>query len=242
MNEILDYLDRFSKILTWQMILVFLILFARKSIMSILNSFSILLGKANKFVFDGRTLTIEQVFQKVEDQKKEISDKEREIKDLENGGIRIKPQSSRKELESRFEILKKSNIDLKGFDIDKLQRELQIESINSDGDPIKGNFGGKNAVGNLLLNARVEELPNNLYKINVSLSSTDSTKPLNGNVKYYLHPTFTPDNRLVKPEDGIAKLTLISYGSFTIGAEYEGKRLELDLAELDGVSEEFKKS
>ena len=61
-------------------------------------------------------------------------------------------------------------------------------------------------------------------------------------VIFALHPTFgDPPARIVTVEDGEAELTLLSYGSFTVGAiADDGTELELDLAELPGVSQTFK--
>ena len=237
MNEVLDWLERFSKILTWQMIFVFLLLFARKSIISILNSFSILLGKANRFIYDGKQLTIEEIIRKVEEKDEVIKEKEREIKNIEDGGIQtIKSTPELSNSSDNAETLKKYS----GRNIRSFQNEENKINLEAPLDPLKGEFGGKNVLGNLLLDAKVNELPTGLFKINISFNSTDKTEALTGSVKFYLHPTFHPDTRIVKIEKGIARLTLISYGSFTLGAEYEGKRLELDLAELEGVSEDFK--
>ena len=74
----------------------------------------------------------------------------------------------------------------------------------------------------------------------LSLSSKFNENPIIGKVIFHLHPTFHLPVREVDIIDGKAKLTLISYGSFTVGAECEGSKMELDLAELEGVSEEFR--
>lgn len=113
-------------------------------------------------------------------------------------------------------------------------------------DPQKGQWNGKATNNNRQLTATISEISNWLFKIQTKVCSTDPDKyPLKDGeiVLFALHDTYgDPPFRIVKAEDGCASLELISYGSFTIGAYADmGKtELELDLAELPGVSEYFK--
>ena len=76
-------------------------------------------------------------------------------------------------------------------------------------------------------------------------STKPDEKPLKGLVTFHLHPTFKNKNPIIAVNnDGRAILNLNwVYGSFTVGAEADNRatKLELDLAELPGVTEEFKK-
>jgi hypothetical protein len=113
-------------------------------------------------------------------------------------------------------------------------------------DPQKGQWNGKATNNNRQLTATISEISNWLFKIQTKVCSTDPDKyPLKDGeiVLFALHDTYgDPPFRIVKAEDGCASLELISYGSFTIGAYADmGKtELELDLAELPGVSDYFK--
>lgn len=83
------------------------------------------------------------------------------------------------------------------------------------------------------------------YEIVLKVFSTKPVEnPLDGYVNFYLHNSFNRKVRKIKVREGIAKLVLYAYGSFTVGAVCDNGRtwLELDLAELPGVSEKFKKS
>ena len=242
LEYILSYIERLSKAISWQLIVVILLFFGRKQIGGVVSSFANLLGKANKFIFDGKTLTIEEVIQKCQEKNIIVKEQEKEINEIQDN-IRPKLVIKEIDLNSSLEILKNSNVNISEVDLaNTLREKIATEHyiFKTDDDTLKGKFGGKNNVANLLLDAKVEAIPNDLYKIRIILSSTDAANPIIGNVKFFLHHTFNPNFRVVKAENGKAKLTVISYGSFTLGAEYEGKRLELDLADLEGVSEEFK--
>jgi hypothetical protein len=53
-------------------------------------------------------------------------------------------------------------------------------------------------------------------------------------VTFYLHDTFDPDEETVEARDGVAKLEVVAYGAFTVGARTaEGVTLELDLSGKD---------
>ena len=62
---------------------------------------------------------------------------------------------------------------------------------------------------------------------------------------FHLHPTFADPNPVVDVINGKAELNLVSYGSFTVGAETDDKtrKFKLDLAkDVPGMSEEFKQA
>lgn len=118
--------------------------------------------------------------------------------------------------------------------------------LRKNNDPQKGMWGGKSINNNRQIQATVSDRTLGLFHITLRVSSTD---PVNSPfedgevVLFALHDSFgDPPIRLSKIDNGIAELTLISYGSFTVGAlTDEGKtELELDLAEIQGVSEYFK--
>jgi hypothetical protein len=111
-------------------------------------------------------------------------------------------------------------------------------------DPQKNQWGNLSINKNRKLTATVEPMPGNtkLYKIKMEVFSTSTMDPLNGTVLFHLHPTFANPDQEIKVINGKAELFLLSWGSFTVGAETDNKaiKLELDLAGLPGVSEEFR--
>jgi hypothetical protein len=111
-------------------------------------------------------------------------------------------------------------------------------------DPQKNQWEKSSINKNRKLAATVEPMPGNtkLYKIKMEVISTSSADPLSGTVLFHLHPTFANPDQEIKVINGKAELFLLSWGSFTVGAETDNKaiKLELDLAELPGVSEEFR--
>lgn len=134
--------------------------------------------------------------------------------------------------------------------IDNMVNEAKLKLENglktNINDPQKGQWNGKAINNGRQITATVSEIGKWLFQINLKVSSTDQINlPLESGdtVLFALHNTFgDPPFRLVKVEDGSAKLDLISYGSFTIGvfADKGKTELELDLAELPGVSDYFK--
>ena len=124
-------------------------------------------------------------------------------------------------------------------------RTLQGKTIHKD-DPQKRQWGEKSTNNYRQLTATVDpKLIPGLFRINLKVESTDpDNNPLQDEeiVLFALHDTFgDPPIRLVKVINGRAELSLISYGSFTVGAitDKGNTELELDLADLPGVSEYF---
>jgi hypothetical protein len=111
-------------------------------------------------------------------------------------------------------------------------------------DPQKNQWGKLSQNKNRKLTAEVEQMPGNtnLYKVKLLVSSTSAMDPLRGTVWFHLHPTFANPDLEAEVVNGKAELFLLSWGSFTVGAETDNKtiELELDLGELPGVPEHFK--
>lgn len=112
-----------------------------------------------------------------------------------------------------------------------------------DSDPHKGNFGGQATSGGYQLQAEVTQLAEggSLYGVRLTVSPLAGSPPLNGPVRFYLHPTFARAEHDVLPVDGVAELKIVAQEAFTVGAQTsEGVRLELDLRDVPGVPEAFK--
>jgi hypothetical protein len=102
-------------------------------------------------------------------------------------------------------------------------------------DPHKGRFGGKAESNSWKLSATVEpEMTRSLYEVRLVVQSSRAPAP-SGEVVFHLHPTFPHPVKNVALKEGKAKLKLLAYGAFTVGAECDGgqTRLELDLSEGD---------
>lgn len=97
---------------------------------------------------------------------------------------------------------------------------------------------------NRKISATVALVPNTkLYKIKLVVESTSKSDPLKGDVWFHLHPSFAEPNPVIETVNGKAELNLVTYGSFTVGAETDKRqrKVKLDLAkDVPGVSEEFK--
>ena len=110
-------------------------------------------------------------------------------------------------------------------------------------DPWAGQFGYKSSNNRRLLQASILPVPGNpdLRAISLTVQSLDPEgAPLQGFVKFFLHPTFRNPTPVVPVSSGgAARLAIIAWGAFTVGAlADEGKtRLELDLAKQPGADE-----
>lgn len=132
---------------------------------------------------------------------------------------------------------------IKFREINNEVNEKMSDSYSED-DPQKGKWGGGSIKNNRELKAEVSEsslLPE-FYNIHLEVVSTNPQEPLKGQVIFHLHPTFVDPVRIVPVENGKAELDLLAYGSFTVGVECDNKntQLELDLSELEGVSQTFR--
>ena len=119
--------------------------------------------------------------------------------------------------------------------------ESQVEN---DSDPLKHSWEGNLKDRNRSVFAEVHPLEGtNYYQLRIVVRSTDPNRdPLKGKVKFHLHPSFPNPHPEIEVKDGEAVLSLISYGSFTLGAETEdGAKLKIDLAQdVPSVTEQFK--
>jgi hypothetical protein len=111
-------------------------------------------------------------------------------------------------------------------------------------DPHNGNFGRKAVSGDRLLTATISPAPQYAdYECDVVLEvrSLPAGRPFRGQVTFFLHPTFDPDEIRVKVTNGTASTRIEADGAFTVGAESDrGRtRLELDLGTIPGGTDSF---
>lgn len=130
--------------------------------------------------------------------------------------------------------------------IDMARQKTQKGLLEKNNDPQLGQWGGRSIRNNRQLTATVKDKGIGLFRLHIRVASTDPVNdpiPDGEVILFALHDTFgDPPIRLVKAENGTADLSLISYGSFTVGAALDGGNieLELNLADLPGVSNYFK--
>lgn len=115
--------------------------------------------------------------------------------------------------------------------------ELSKEKIQIyTSDPQKGRWGGLSERNGRKLIASVIPLPGSkeLFKVIIKVIATDIHNPIRNKVLFHLHNSFPNPNPEIYVIQGEARLELIAWGAFTIGAEADDRatRLELDLADL----------
>jgi hypothetical protein len=130
---------------------------------------------------------------------------------------------------------------------DEIPTFPEIEPGSAPDDPWFGQFGGSNVSNKRVLEARIFRPQASATSRTVALSvrSTEgSAAPLTGYVQFYLHPTFGNARPVVKVIDGVATLTVESYGAFTVGALADGgdTKLELDLSRHPEAEEPWRSS
>jgi hypothetical protein len=114
-------------------------------------------------------------------------------------------------------------------------------------DPQKGRFGGMTENSGRKLSAEVKESTRpGYYNVKLIVESTDQSRPLNSDVVFYIHDSFSPSVFSYSPAefvDGKAiEDEILSYGAFTIGVITDNGKtlLELDLSENKSYPREFR--
>ncbi|MGC4039940.1 MAG: hypothetical protein QM710_03865 [Flavobacterium sp.] len=124
---------------------------------------------------------------------------------------------------------------------------LKAGMLENPEDPQKGQWGKLAIRNDRELKARVRTITKEFFRIHLEVVSTDNNNPLKEGetVIFALHPSFgKPPLKYSQVKDGVAEIKLYAYGSFTVGALVDKgtTELELDLAELPGVSDYFKEN
>jgi len=121
----------------------------------------------------------------------------------------------------------------------KIDKLLEERKSTVPDDPQKGRWGGSSSSNQRQIEASVVENPayNDIYDVNLIIKSTDpKTKPLDKTVVLLLHDSFGNEVLYLKPANNEAKITLLAYEAFTVGAICDDgdTLLELDLNNLPG--------
>lgn len=119
----------------------------------------------------------------------------------------------------------------------------QAASLDPE-DPQKGRWGGEAVRNGRELSAKVRSLGDGWYDLTLTVKSQRGSKPLEGPVKFYLHPTFPRPEMTATASDGSASISVTTWGAFTVGAAADGgdTLLELDLTRVKQLPEEFRRS
>jgi hypothetical protein len=132
------------------------------------------------------------------------------------------------------------NQEIAGADLVKAKAGLP----GATDDPNKGLFGGSPvAKGRVLVGSvKPSESNANWFRVHLQVLSFDPDRPLRGAVDFHLHPTFRNPVVTCSVDRGVATLTVVAYGAFTVGAVADSgdTRLELDLASLPDAPAQFK--
>ena len=108
-------------------------------------------------------------------------------------------------------------------------------------DPQRGQWGGASELPGRRLTAEVYESGSGWFAVTLTVASTDD-RPLEGDVEFYLHPSFQPSKVAVPARNGRAVLQQRAWGAYTVGvaADAGSTRLELNLADLPDAPKPFR--
>lgn len=104
--------------------------------------------------------------------------------------------------------------------------------IEDEEDKNKGQFGKEAARNGLLLSATVQPSDVRPGWFRIDLAVTGVARKLVDPVEFHLHETFSPSVQPISPVDNHARLTVLAWGAFTVGAvaDHGNTLLELDLS------------
>jgi len=112
-----------------------------------------------------------------------------------------------------------------------------------ESDPHAGYANGQSAANGYTLSAAIQPAPqidNRANWIDLRVTSSTTVPSRTGSVRFLLHPTFARNVETVQLVDGAARLQIVAWGYFTVGAQVlapdgrELARLELNLHEIPG--------
>ncbi len=240
LTSVINFFKELAATITWPVAILIIAILFRRQLMLTLKIITGRIETADKFSITKDGISFEQLKQKVVEVEKKTVETEKKAEDAQEtvkaiaGGGGVGGNKNMAGATPAIETRETRSID-----------ESSPDTDTDPTDPQRGKWGGRPKNNNRELLATITELPGNvpLYRIQLEVVSTNASKPLSGKVWFYLHPTFPNDQQEVTVKNGRALLGLLSYGSFTVGAEVmedDGiTKLELNLATVPGVSEHF---
>lgn len=192
----------------------------------------------------------EEQLNKVKSEKEELEkEQEKRIKNSQISQQREDRQVREKITINTFAGMKEADLKIENIDkIADLPVLPALPPVSHPDDPQKGRFGGKAVNNGRRLRAEVGTADlYGYYPVTLVVESTDDSKPLDTDVVFYLHDSFSPSVYTITPEefDDAQRAVddeILSYGAFTVGVITDkGKTLlELDLAADKNFPKEFR--
>ena len=110
----------------------------------------------------------------------------------------------------------------------EVERTVEAAVESYPDDPQKGKWGGRSEVNGRKVSADVREIEPGWFEAAITVRSTDSGRPLIGEVVFHLHPTIIPSIRRATVNEGVASINVESYGAYTVGVEADGGKTHLE--------------
>ena len=122
---------------------------------------------------------------------------------------------------------------------------LSHERPPSEDDTHRSMFGRSAVRGGRLLTAQIRPVSKTICEMTLRVVALPRSKPLVGNVRFYLHESYNPAAYTVKAKNGAASIEIGDVGgAFTVGARTDNNKnqLELDLTSIPGGMPHFYRS
>lgn len=245
MNDFLTFLKQLSDLISWPVAVLIIAYLFRKQLHLAIKAITNRIETSQEIGIGKDGITLKGLAEKLKETEQKAEDAQKNLNSfIATGG------AGDKEAFEQIRHQKEFKITIPTIEqVDQLHEPLPDNKpgITTDpNDPQKNKWGGIAKRNGRELKATVTPTPGTipLYKIQLTVTSTSAFQPLSGKVKFHLHPSFPNHVQEVAVINGKAELQLISYGSFTVGAEADNGEttLELDLADIEGTTEHFQKT
>lgn len=184
-----------------------------------------------------RSFSLGDLKVELEGVKKEIREVKSETSEVKSNLLKVESEAEVSKAAALYGVGKSKQLS----EVATTERLGQTEG--EDSDPNEKLFGDKPEVNGRRIEASIQPIDSSdyLHRIQLKVRSTNKDRPLTGEVQFYLHPTFQNSNPVVHVDkDGIARLSIVAWGVFTVGAITEdGTELGINLARVAGGRPDF---
>lgn len=189
------------------------------------------------FLKNVRSFSLGELKVEIDGVKKEIREVKSETSEVKNSLHKVESEAEVSKAAALYGVGKPKQLS------EVAETKLLPQTEDVDEDPNEKRFGDKPEMNGRRIEASIEpiESSDRLHRIQLKVRSTDKDRPLTGEVQFYLHSTFQNPNPVVHVDkDGIARLSIVAWGVFTVGAITEdGTKLGINLARVAGGSPDF---
>lgn len=249
MSALSEFITDVFKAINTQVVIVLALILFRKNILLILTAISNKLGNISSLDIKNLKVDFQRLEQKVEDNEKLVVDTvntgfQTKLQPRTNNEIVTNYAIKKQDLDDKHKSINQDKIEPDVLDAATLIKQKLADNnpapVTVLNDPQRGRWGQNAEHSNRKLSATLEPVTNGLFKVIITVESTSALDPLTGKVTFHIHDSFSNPNPVIDVLNGTAKLVLLVWGSFVVGAETSnGTKLEYDLATIAGAPKQF---